>query len=62
MVLALRELVAEFGIPISHMTEQSMHNKVYNMFMYEHSGLYFLHKRTDLMVNFPLLRLPLQDT
>ena len=28
MVLAMRELVEEFGIPITHITEQSMHNKV----------------------------------
>jgi hypothetical protein len=29
MVLATKELVAEFGIPITHITEQSMHNKVH---------------------------------
>ena len=28
MVLAHRELAAEFEIPITHITEQSMHNKV----------------------------------
>ena len=28
MVIAVKELVEEFGIPITHITEQSMHNKV----------------------------------
>ena len=28
MVLAHREMVAEFDVPITHITEQSMHNKV----------------------------------
>jgi hypothetical protein len=29
IVLATKELVAEFGIPITNITEQSMHNKVF---------------------------------
>ena len=33
MVLATKELVEEFGIPISHITEQSMHNKVIRIFI-----------------------------
>jgi hypothetical protein len=31
MVLAHRELAAEYGITITHITEQSMHNKVNNI-------------------------------
>ena len=40
MVLATRELVKEFGIPITHITEQSMHNKVTFITLYISHSLF----------------------
>ena len=44
MVLAMRELVEEFGIPITHITEQSMHNKVIFTLMFRR--IFFFIKDT----------------
>ena len=55
MVLATKELVAEFGIPITHITEQSMHNKVHCVCICVWYAIYF---RIQLMVSFLLSRLP----
>ena len=59
MVLGLRQLSGEYGIPISHITEQSMHNKV-QLFVFALIYL-LLYSRTLLLESFLCSRRQLQD-
>ena len=56
MIHATKELASEFGIPITHITEQAMHNKV--LFHNFIPKLIFSLKRIRRTVSFLLSKLP----
>ena len=47
MVLAHKEMVAEFDVPITHITEQSMHNKVNFIFYTKYIFLFIIQDTAD---------------